>query len=90
MNPAPRKKPCAREGCGRTVARSRVYCCAMCAGIDNEFSRLQAVYGTDATLNREAWMALVDVNDQWTAFVRVRGALYKDLRAQGADPRLTH
>ena len=96
MNPAPadtlekrqatrRKKPCAREGCERTVTRSRAYCCSVCAGIENEFSRLQSLYETagDPTLSRDAWTVLVDVSDQWTEFVRDRGSLYKDIAARG-------
>jgi hypothetical protein len=56
----------------------------MCDGIEYEFSRLQSLYETagDQTLNRDAWLALVDLSDRWTEFSRARGALFK--RHRGA------
>jgi hypothetical protein len=56
----------------------------MCDGIEYEFSRLQSLYETagDQTLNRDAWLALVDLSDRWTEFSRARGALFKDIVAR--------
>jgi hypothetical protein len=57
----------------------------MCESVDTEFCRLESLYQTagDPTLSREAWLTLVDLNDQWSEFVRIRGALHKNISARG-------
>jgi hypothetical protein len=80
-----KRKPCARDGCPRGTSRRRTYCFPMCHVIDIEFSRLQELYETagDPSLNRTSWMALVDLNQQWTEFVGARSALFKDIVERG-------
>jgi hypothetical protein len=75
-----RKNTCARDGCDHRIGRRQIYCCAICEGLGTQFSRLQALYETagDPTLSREAWLALVELNDQWTEFVGAMAALFKE------------
>jgi hypothetical protein len=57
----------------------------MCDGIEYEFSRLQSLYETagDQTLNRDAWLALVDLSDRWTEFSRAGARCSRDIVARG-------
>jgi len=36
----------------------------------------------DPTLNRDAWLEVVNLNEQWNEFVDARGALFKDITAR--------
>jgi hypothetical protein len=79
------RKPCGRNGCPRRIGSRKEYCSPPCAVIGRELARLEELYRTagDPTLGSDAWVALVEVSDAWTAFRQARGQLFKEIKERG-------
>jgi hypothetical protein len=76
-----RRKPCAREGCPRTVKESDDHpaCCFACRAVIDELARAervcQAIGGST-----EHWLAAVALNDALTEYLRSDGQWRDEIR----------
>lgn len=83
--PVNRKHRCARESCVRRKHRDGDYCTFVCKDLDLEATRLLALYQTagDVTLDKTAYLTLVELSDLWTEYQHAHWALTRDVYARG-------